>query len=317
MFSLRPASLTDASDLSRMLSRCTERYLDRSTSADEAIDRLTQAGPEPERTAVIAIAEDRIVGFGNAWPAEAGEVKCFARVDPDATGHGIGSALLDRLEANATTLGTELTATQWAADEAGEGLLRACGFEPSRYFLRMAGDLTAMNEEEQPPPPGVAIRPFRADDEEALYDAWATAFATASGDVPESRADWWRERRDALAAEYDPGSWLVAVANGAVVGFAICKQVEDSRGWAGYVSDVGVVPARRGQGLAAALLWRSFRNMRERGLQRVTLDVDAENKTSALRLYRKVGLREEPLFTIWAKHLIRCASCITRPRRFS
>jgi mycothiol synthase len=303
MFSLRPASLTDAPELSRMLTRCTERYLDRSTPAEEAVDRITQAGPEPERTAVIAVAGHRIVGFGNVWPAEVGEVKCFARVDPDATGQGIGSALLDRLEAKATTLGTELTATQWAADEAGEGLLRACGFEPSRYFLRMAGDLAAMNEEEPPPPPGIAIRALRVDDEEALYDAWATAFATATGQVPESRADWWRERRDAFAAGYDPGLWLVAFANGAVVGFAICKEVEDGRGLAGYVSDVGVVPARRGQGLAAALLWRSFRTMRERGLQRVALDVDAENKTSALRLYRKVGLREKPLFTIWAKHL--------------
>ena len=43
--------------------------------------------------------------------------------------------------------------------------------------------------------------------------------------------------------------------------------------------------------------------MSRRGLDRVALDVDAENTTSALRLYRKVGLREEPLFTIWAKKL--------------
>jgi ribosomal protein S18 acetylase RimI-like enzyme len=43
--------------------------------------------------------------------------------------------------------------------------------------------------------------------------------------------------------------------------------------------------------------------MRARGLERVALDVDAENTTSALRLYRNVGLREEPLFTIWAREL--------------
>lgn len=303
-FVVRPASLSDAPELERMLTRCTELHLDRSTSAEEALDRLTQAGPEPERTAVVAVTpEGRILGFGNVWPGESDEVKCFARVDPDATGQGIGTSLLEALETRATALGRSLTVTQWAADEAAEGLLRARGFEPARYFLRMVGDLTTMADDQPSLPPGVTVRQVEPGEEDELYDAWSAAFAAATGEVPESATDWWRERRDALAAGYDPELWLVAVTGREIVGLSICKEIEEGDRRSGYVSDLGVRPSYRGRGLGSALLVLSFRIMRRRRLERVALDVDAENTTSALRLYRKVGLREEPLFTIWAKKL--------------
>ena len=230
-FVVRPASLSDAPELERMLTRCTELHLDRSTSAEEALDRLTQAGPEPERTAVVAVTpEGRILGFGNVWSGESDEVKCFARVDPDSTGQGIGTSLLEALETRAAALGRSLTVTQWAADEAGESLLRARGFEPARYFLRMAGDLTTMADEQPSLPPGVTVRQVEAGEEDELYDAWSAAFAAATGEVPESATDWWRERRDALAAGYDPELWLVAVTGREIVGLSIGKEIEEGTG---------------------------------------------------------------------------------------
>lgn len=287
-----------------MLTRCTERYLGRRTPSEEALDRLTQAGPEPERTALVAVTvEGRVLGFGNVWPGESDDVKCFARVDPDATGRGIGASLLEGLEAKATTLGRSMTVTQWAADEVAESLLRARGFEPVRYFLRMVGELTEMDDVQPSLPQGVTVRHAEAGDEDELYEAWSAAFASDTGEAPESAIDWWRERRDALAAGYDPELWLVAVTGREIVGFSICKEIEQAGARSGYVSDLGVRPSYRGHGLGSALLRLSFRSMRRRGLDRVALDVDAENTTSALQLYRNVGLREEPLFTIWAKKL--------------
>jgi mycothiol synthase len=307
---VRPAALSDAPELERMFTRCAERYLGRSTSREEALDRLTQAGPDPKATALVAeTPAGQIVGFGNVWPAESGEVKCFARVDPNATGLGIGASLLERLEAKAKGLGRILTVTQWAADESAEGLLRSRGFEPTRYFLRMVGDLSETPDDEPPLPPGISVRGFlEQGDEDMIFEAWSVAFASESGGVPESPDAWWRERRDAQAAGFDPELWLVAVADGEIVGFSICKEIEDGDARIGYVSDLGVRPDQRGRGLGSALLLLSFGAMRRRGLTRVSLDVDAENTTSALRLYRKVGLREEPRFTIWAKPLTADAS---------
>ena len=38
-----------------------------------------------------------------------------------------------------------------------------------------------------------------------------------------------------------------------------------------------------------------------RGAARIVLDVDAENTTSALRLYQSTGMTPRPAFTIWEK----------------
>ncbi len=44
--------------------------------------------------------------------------------------------------------------------------------------------------------------------------------------------------------------------------------------------------------------------MRDRGAAvRIVLDVDAENVTSALRVYEKAGMEPQPAFTIWEKAL--------------
>jgi ribosomal protein S18 acetylase RimI-like enzyme len=82
-----------------------------------------------------------------------------------------------------------------------------------------------------------------------------------------------------------------------VVGFSFCEQ----NGELGRVAELGVVEALRGQGLGYALLTHSFDALRGRGATEIVLDVDAENVTSALRLYRKGRMRPEPSFTIWGK----------------
>ena len=43
------------------------------------------------------------------------------------------------------------------------------------------------------------------------------------------------------------------------------------------------------------------RELRGRGATRIVLDVDAENTTSALRLYQSAGMTPRPAFTIWEK----------------
>jgi len=43
--------------------------------------------------------------------------------------------------------------------------------------------------------------------------------------------------------------------------------------------------------------------LRRRGLERAALNVDAENTTGALRLYRKAGMEARPSFTVWARNV--------------
>ena len=82
-----------------------------------------------------------------------------------------------------------------------------------------------------------------------------------------------------------------------MVGFCLCE-LGGERKSVGRVAEIGVVPAHRGAGLGAALLRDGFRELTGRGATRIVLDVDAENTTSALRLYLSAGI---PAFTIWEK----------------
>jgi mycothiol synthase len=67
---------------------------------------------------------------------------------------------------------------------------------------------------------------------------------------------------------------------------------------------IGVRPSWRGHGLGDALLAHSLTALRGRGLGRAALNVDAENTSGALRLYRKAGMEPKPAFTVWCKPLL-------------
>ena len=101
-FTTRVASMSDAAAIADLLTRCRRRHLGRDSSLAEAIDHLSEPGTDPRLDTAVAIRSDGpMLGFGHLWPA-GDEIKCFARVDPDAIGRGIGSALLELLERRAS-----------------------------------------------------------------------------------------------------------------------------------------------------------------------------------------------------------------------
>jgi ribosomal protein S18 acetylase RimI-like enzyme len=56
-----------------------------------------------------------------------------------------------------------------------------------------------------------------------------------------------------------------------------------------------VHPLARRRGTAEALLRTAFREFRRRGAKHVDLKVQTDNPTGAVRLYKRVGMREVPL----------------------
>jgi mycothiol synthase len=304
---LRAATDDDADRPAAFLNTCTLTYqgLARSSPAD-ARALLHEHGTDPATDSRLALTGDEIVGFARVWEAGDEEVRLYARTHPGSTGRGIGSALLEFCEDRARELTEdrprELTTTNWAADEQAPELLVGRGFAPVRYFLQMKIAADAV-----PPPPDwpddVAVKRFASGSvsDDALYDAWREAFAGHWGRVDQGAATFWDERRgvEREIFPYDPSLWFVAMRAGEIAGFSLCER----NGELGRVAELGVVPAFRGQGLGYALLTHSFHELRGRGATEVVLDVDAENVTSALRIYRKAGMTERPSFTIWGKTL--------------
>ena len=70
---------------------------------------------------------------------------------------------------------------------------------------------------------------------------------------------------------------------------ALCRLHPGETG-VGYVTDLSVRRPWRRRGLALALLRHAFGEFRGRGCHAVTLDVDAENTTGAVRLYERAGM---------------------------
>jgi ribosomal protein S18 acetylase RimI-like enzyme len=140
--------------------------------------------------------------------------------------------------------------------------------------------------------------------ERPLYDAWRAAFADEWGTYDESEETFWGERRDERgesAFPFDPTLWLLALAGGELVGFCLCEIGAGDGETIGRVAEIGALPSRRGRGLGTGLLHSGLRELRDRGAERLVLDVDAENVTTALRLYTSAGMTPRPSFTIWEK----------------
>ena len=289
----RPATLDDAERLAAFMGRCTLAHQGvRRASADEMRGRLTQPGLDPALDTWLVEEDGAVVGFAQVW-SEPEAVVCYVRVDPEHTGRGIGTTLLEHTAARAQDLAPEPTlhATSWPKDESAAPLLEATGFQPLRYLSLMTADLA----EPEPPrwPDAIEVRALdESADLRPIHELQQVIF-------PERRQtfeEWTHEY-----AGFDPSLWFLAEDGNGIAGFALClpELAEDPE--AGYVSELGVRPDRRSEGLGLALLEHTFVEFERRGKRRVSLHVDVDNLTGALRLYTRAGMSPNPRLVVWQR----------------
>ncbi len=234
---------------------------------------------------------------GSLVAAAGGEVRggrgVFAgAVRPAARGRGLGTTLAELAEARLAGDGAgRIHAWTVAGDEAADELFAGRGYREVRRFWEMAIEL-----DEEPPPPLVPVESFRLEDVRAFHTALEESFEDHWESHPEPFERWW-ERQQGKAG-YDPSLWFV-VRDGDEIAGAVRNDLNGAAG--GYVGSLGVRRKWRGRGYGRALLLRSFREFRRRGLTRVTLGVDAANPTGATRLYESVGMHVDQESIIWEK----------------
>jgi mycothiol synthase len=290
---IRPATLDDVERLAAFMGRCTLAHQGvRRAAADEMRQRLTRPGTDPALDTWLVEDDGKVAGFAQVWQEEAAVV-CYVRVDPEHTGHGIGSTLLARTAARAHELDPEaaLHATSWPRDESATPLLEGSGFKPIRYLSLMTIDLA------QPQPPRWPIDvEVRALDESADLESIHEFVQAIFPERRQSFADWIHDY-----SGLDPSLWFLAEDADGIAGFALClpELAEDPD--AGYVSELGVRPDRRGEGLGLALLQHTFVEFQGRERKRVSLHVDVDNLTGAVRLYTRAGMRPDPRLVVWQR----------------
>jgi len=200
---------------------------------------------------------------------------------------GSGAALLDHFEGRAGELGrTAVRTIVRDRDAATRGLVESRGYRPIRSSFEMEIELG--DEPAATFPDGIAVRAMRTGEEHDVYLATNEAFADHWGFHPSPFESWreWNLERDGSR----PDLWWLAMDGGEIAGVCLNRMSDDGDPAHGYVHILGVRPPWRRRGLGEALLRYSFRDFRERGCTRVTLDVDGENTTGAVRLYERVGM---------------------------
>lgn len=126
------------------------------------------------------------------------------------------------------------------------------------------------------------IRPFRLDDLAKLDALWQQCFL---GDPPRNAAPV--SIPEKLRGE--PGSVLVAEADGAIVG-SVVHGYDGHRGW---LWGVAVSSSHRGRGIGAALVRAAEAALAARGCAKVNLQIREGNHTVAA-FYERLGYAVEP-----------------------
>jgi mycothiol synthase len=204
-------------------------------------------------------------------------------------GRGIGTAIVKRGEAFARREGAKRIHVGAAEpDAAARALFESRGYRAVRRFYEMAVELTEAPIVPELPD-GLVVDELRDGEQRAFYEVLNEAFADDWEWHPKPFEGWFEIRRDQHHDEHGP-VWFV-IRDGEEL--AAVTRNEPSVAGGGYVGAIGVRPAWRGRGLAKALLHRTFAEFWRRGITRVTLDVDSQNATGAVRLYERVGMHVE------------------------
>jgi ribosomal protein S18 acetylase RimI-like enzyme len=185
--------------------------------------------------------------------------------------------------------------------EAYRRWLQSQGAVEIRRFWRMTIDLDDTPPSVPEPPAGVSVRLARDDEDDlrSIFTITDTSFADHFGHTDERTYDkWiehWRDRRG-----FDPSLWSVAELDGQPVAvlLGMTFDVEGGRTY-GHIGTLGTLKEARGKGIGTLLLRTAFAEFHNRGYRKVTLGVDSENGTGAVKLYKSVGMHEAAVWPLY------------------
>jgi mycothiol synthase len=175
------------------------------------------------------------------------------------------------------------------------------GFTPYRYHFDMRRSL-ADPIEDAPLPAGIDVRPVLPEHHRAIFAADEEAFADHWDHAAPVESDYARFFGD---PDLDTSLWQVGWDGDEVAGSIINSIIPHENAatgqQVGWLDSVATRRPWRGRGLAAALIARSLRVLRERGMEIAALGVDAENPTGALQLYQRAGFKPVSRWTFYRK----------------
>jgi GNAT superfamily N-acetyltransferase len=259
---------------------------------------------DPATDFILAEVAGNAVGYGRCWwknQVDGGiAYYFFAHLLPKWRDTGIRQAMVRHLKQRLRQIAAnhpadrERTFVNWAGqyETHWTNLLLAEGHKIVRYGF----DMVRPNLDdipECPVPDGIEIRRGTLAEWRQIWEGAREAFRDHWG------MSEWSEENFASESKYptfNPDLWQIAWAGnevaGGVLNFIDEDENEENKRLRGYTETIFVRRPWRKQGVAKALIARSFQVLKEAGMTEAALGVDGENPTGALHLYRKMGFVE-------------------------
>jgi mycothiol synthase len=230
------------------------------------------------------------------------------RVHPQYRGRGLGSFILEWMEARAREMvsgvndgrPTVLRIEFYDRGDDAVALFEQHGFRFAFAEDEMRRDLSMAMQESQLPKgmEAVAWSPRRASQ---FFDVYQDAFRERPG-FPHWSEEVWRHNFTAYLG-FRPDLSLLLLHRVEAVAFALCHvetEGSENPGGVGWIVQMGVRSAWRGRGLGSALLKEVMRRFQDEGLRWAALDVNIDNER-ALRLYQRLGFERVRTRTVYKK----------------
>lgn len=274
------------------------------TLEDVTADYSHMSNCDPLTDAFVVEISGEVVGYGRCWWRELQDDEriyyFFDRLLPAWREKGIRRALMRLLQNRLRQIAAAhpQTGAKFLCSWGDEGetdwlrLLKEDGFEVVRYGFDMVRP-SLDNIPTCPLPDGIEVRRGTLAEWRQIWEAAREAFRDHWGMAE------WPESSFAGESEYatfNPNLWQIAWAGDQVAGGVLnyIDEVENKANGRqrGYTETIFVRRPWRKQGVAKALIARSFQILKDEGMTEAALGVDAENPTGALHLYRKMGFVE-------------------------
>jgi mycothiol synthase len=256
-------------------------------------------------TRIVLSPDGDVVGYYEVWDLEPHVlINCWGRVHPEHNNLGLGTYLLEWAEMRANQAIPKapnkarvgMICTTIILNQAAQNLFQAAGMEVVRNWLRMVIDLDSPPPKPQIPE-GIEIRTLVVDRDEwqlskAIIEAFKDHWGYIERPMEEEHERWMHMVRN--NEDFDPSLCFLAWDGDQIAGASLCWPKSHDDADMGWVDELAVRRPWRQRGLGLGLLHHSFGVFYQREKLRVGLGVDAQNLTSALRLYEKAGMHSDP-----------------------
>lgn len=298
-FTIRPPQEKDAQAIGKLIYAMESTLVeepDRFTAEDikhewETLDTRTDVwcifSPDTQLAAYGTLSSHDVTRYGHFL----GD----GYVHPDYQSLGLGSTLLDLMEARSA----EISASQpkdirlvlenniVASSSTARALMKTYHYTLTRVFLLMR-----ITFEQAPPlpvwPAGISLHVCTGSpaEQHLAHETIEEGFKDHFAHTPRTFEEW---QRHMMSEHFDPSLWFLAMAGEQVVGAALCR-IRDMDNPTGWLGQLAVLRPWRALGIGNALLQQTFHAFYQRGIKLVGLGVDSDSLTGAQRLYERAGM---------------------------